>query len=171
MESNSPMEEIYRRYAKTVNIYVLSMCKNHDLADDITADTFLKALKNIDKYSGENILTWLCTIAKNTLFDYAKKKEQINIPLTDEMEHTLSDTKNLPEKTLVEKDEKMILYKNLQRLEPQSREVVYLRMFTELSFKEIGTILNKSENWARVIFYRSKNKLKGLMNDEKLFTV
>lgn len=167
MPSNSPMEEIYCQYAKPVKYYILSMCKNEDLAEDIAAETFLKAVKNIDKFKDGNILTWLCTIAKNTLFDYMKKKEQSNISLTDEIIQNTSDTLDSPENSTIKKETRISLYKDLQTLDAVSREVVYLRMFTELSFSEIGSIMNKSENWARVVFYRSKNKLKGMMNDEK----
>ena len=167
MVNNSPMDKIYIQYSKPVKYYVLSMCKSEDVAEDITAETFLKAVKNIDRFSGGNILTWLCTIAKNTLFDYLKKKEQFNLPLTDEMAQTISGTENLPEQALIEKDLRISLYKNLQKLDAGAREVVYLRIFAELSFREIGDILGKSENWARIVFYRSKNMLKGLMSDEK----
>lgn len=167
MENNSPITEIYTRYAKTVKVYILSLCKDSDLADDITAEAFLKAIKNIDSFKDGNILTWLCTIAKNTYFDYARKKERQNIPLSDELSKKTADTASTPEETAVAHESKLSLYQTLQLLESDAREVLYLRMFTDLSFNEIGSILNKSENWARVVFYRAKTKLKGLMKNEE----
>ncbi len=160
------IEEIYRRYLNPVKYYVLSMCGNETVAEDITAETFLKALKNIEKFKSGNIFTWLCTIAKNTYFDYASKKERSAVPLTDEMLQAVTDSSPSPESEAVTRDEKLALYRALHHLAPEEREIVYLKMFTELTFKEIGAILGTSENRARVVFYRSKNKLKGLISNE-----
>ncbi len=156
------IEEIYRRYLNPVKYYVLSMCGNEATAEDITAETFLKALKNIEKFQSGSIFTWLCTIAKNTYFDYAAKKERSAVPLTDE----IADSSPSPESVAVTHDEKLLLYRALHHLAPEEKETVYLRMFTELTFKEIGAILGTSENRARVVFYRSKIKLKGLISNE-----
>lgn len=109
------------------------MCGNESLTDDVTAETFYKAIKSIDHFGGGNMLTWLCSIARNTYIDCIRKKEY---------------------------------KKYLQKLEPEKKDVVYLRIFGELSFKEIGEIIGKSENYARVTFYRSKNQLKGWMENE-----
>ena len=64
------------------------------------------------------------------------------------------------EENVIANDEKMLLYKKMQLLDEKTREVMYLRITGELSFREIGIILNKTENWARVTFYRGKNQLK-----------
>ena len=64
------------------------------------------------------------------------------------------------EEQIISNEEKISLYKKMQKLDETTREVIYLRTTGELSFKEIGVILNKTENWARVTFYRGKNKLK-----------
>ena len=98
---------------------------------------------------------WLCQIAKNLWYDQCRKKT-INI------EESLCDFETLetPESQVISNDEKISLYKKIQKLDDKTREVIYLRITGELSFKEIGTILNKTENWARTTFYRGKNKLK-----------
>lgn len=166
MAINSLIEEMYNRYAKQLKLYLLGLCGNNDLADDITAETFLKAINNIEKFRGGNMLTWLCTIGKRTYFDYLKKKENANLPLTDDLTVGMAAAEPLPEQAFIEKDRQIWLYRLLGRLEPDAREVVYLRMFTDLSFREIGQVLEKSENWARVTFYRSKIKLKEMMSDE-----
>ncbi len=75
-------------------------------------------------------------------------------------------TDNITEDTAILNEEKINLYKKLQNLDEKTREVIYLRITGELSFKEIGVILNKTENWARVTFYRGKNKLKEVDYDE-----
>ena len=160
------MEEIYKAYALPVKKYVLSLCKNNALADDITADTFCKAVKNIDSFREGRMLTWLCAIAKNTYLDYIGRKEYQNLSLSDGYEAALSGVGSSPEEEYIKKDDRLTLYRQMQRLSPELKDVVYLRIFAGLSFKEIGNILGKSENWARVTFYRSKEKLKGWMENE-----
>ena len=100
---------------------------------------------------------WLCQIAKNLWYDQCRKnKKVINI------EENLFDVQ-APESTenqVISNDEKISLYKKMQKLDEKTREVIYLRITGELTFKEIATILNKTENWARITFYRGKSKLK-----------
>lgn len=166
MKDTTDIDQMYREHAIPLKRYVLSLCKNNDMADDITADTFYKAIRNIDSFQGGRIFTWLCAIAKNTYLDYVKKRSYSTEIQVEEMEEKISDDNPSPEQLLVQKDERMTLYRLIQRLDAEARDVVYLRIFGELSFKEIADIVGKSENWARVVFYRSKSKLKGWMNDE-----
>lgn len=160
------IEEIYKKYASYVKGYVLGLCKNPDVADDITAEVFCKAVENIDSFKSGRIQTWLCAIARNTYIDYVRKAENKNKYLSEEMEEKIEDKNGTVEDIFIQKNDRVSLYKQIQRLEPEMKDVVYLRIFAELSFKEIAGILGKSENWARVTFYRSKNKLKGWMEDE-----
>ena len=160
------IEKIYTYYAIPVKKYVLSLCGNSSAADDITAETFYKALKNIDSFNGGKIFTWLCAIARNTYFDYINKKEYQNSPLTAEMENSFSGISPSPEDSVIKKDESLFLYRQIMKLDGNLKDVVYLRIFAGLSFKEIGDILGKSENWSRVTFYRCKSKLKGLIENE-----
>lgn len=164
MSADLPIEEIYRRYAEKLKRYLLSLCGNNALADDLTSDTFLKAVKNIESFGGGNMFTWLCTIGKNTYFDYLRKKESANMPLNSE--DVFCAVGLLPENLLIEKSERLKLYGYIQKLQPEAREVVYLKMFTDFKFKDIGCIMGKSENWARVTFFRSKIKLKEMIENE-----
>ena len=98
---------------------------------------------------------WLCQIAKNLWYDeYRKNKKITNI------EEAYIQVIEPLEESIIANDEKMLLYKRMQLLDEKTREVMYLRITGELSFKEIGFILNKTETWARVTFYRGKNQLK-----------
>ena len=101
---------------------------------------------------------WLCQIAKNLWYDQCRKNKKF----VDEKEAKLSNMQELNtlEEQIISNDEKISLYKKMQYLDEKTREVIYLRITGELSFKEIGIILNKTENWARVTFYRGKNQLK-----------
>ncbi len=157
---------MYQSYAMPVKRYVYGICGDSTLADDITADTFNKAINHIDCFKEGRMLTWLCTIARNTYLDYVRKKEYSNVRLTEEIETQLIDDKESMEEQVIRKAERMQLYRMIYKLDAEQKDIVYLRIFGELSFKEIGDILGRSENWVRVNFYRSKNKLKGWIENE-----
>lgn len=159
LEGDLDMESIYRQYALPLKKYIYSMCKDSELADDIVSETFYKAIKNINSFYGGNIFTWLCTIAKNLFFNHTKKKENQNVSIEDAI-YDEPASKKLVEESVVQRQGSLDLYKSMQALDSIEREVIYLRTFPELSFKEIGEVLNKSENWARVTFFRSKEKLR-----------
>ena len=152
------MEKIYEEYFETVNKYLFCLTHNNDISEELTQETFYKAVNKIDTYKGEcKMSVWLCQIAKNLWYDYCKKNKRV-ISVEEELfEAYSSDT---TEEKVILNDEKISLFRKLQRLDEKTREVIYLRITGELSFKEIGIILNKTENWARVTFYRGKNQLK-----------
>lgn len=152
------MEQIYEQYFETVNKYLFCLTRNNDIAEELTQETFYKAVKKIDTYKGEcKISVWLCQIAKNSWYDYCKKNKKV-MRLKEELLEIQSD--ETTEEKVISNDEKISLYRKLQKLDEKTREVIYLRITGELSFKEIGMILNQTENWARVTFYRGKNQLK-----------
>ena len=152
------IKQIYEEYFETVNKYLFCLTHDNDISEELTQETFYKAVQKINTYKGKcKMSVWLCQIAKNLWYDQCrKKKKKINI------EESLCDFETLetPESQVISNDEKISLYKKIQKLDDKTREVIYLRITGELSFKEIGTILNKTENWARTTFYRGKNKLK-----------
>ena len=152
------IEQIYKEYFETVNKYLFCLTHNSDVSEELTQETFVKAVKKIDTYQGKcEISVWLCQIAKNLYYDYLRKnKENVNI---DDYLFDLGEEDNLEDK-VIEKEDKAKLYKQMQKLDEKTREVIILRISGELSFKEIGTVMNKTENWARVTFYRGKQKLK-----------
>lgn len=162
------MEELYKEYSKLVYNYLYSLCRDSAISEELTQETFYKAIKGINKFNNEyKISTWLCQIAKNAWIDYLRKeKRQKMISIDDEnyVEKIILE-KSLEEN--IEEQNKIIdLYKNIHKLDSDTREVFYLRIKGELSFKEIGEILNKSENWARIAFYRGKIKLKEAMKND-----
>ena len=152
------MEQIYEKYFETVNKYLFCLTHNSDISEELTQETFYRAVKNINKFKGNcKMSVWLCQIAKNLWYDELKKnKKSKNI----EEEIFLIQSENEVERDVISNDSKLRLYKKLQKLDKNTREVIYLRITGELSFKEIGDILNKTKNWARVTFYRGKQKLK-----------
>lgn len=153
------IEQIYKEYFETVNKYLFCLTKNNDISEELTQETFYKAVKKIDTYKGEcKISVWLCQIAKNLWYDECRKNKKLkNISEKDLFN---IEEKSTIEDNIVSEEEKIEIYRKMQKLDNKTREVMYLRISGELSFKEIGIILNKTENWARVTFYRGKNKLK-----------
>ena len=157
------MEQIYEEYFETVNKYLFCLTNNSDISEELTQETFYKAVKKIDTYKGEcKISVWLCQIAKNLWYDECRKNKRITNTENMFNVQELSDL----EDEIASNEEKIYLYKKMQMLDEKTREVIYLRITGELSFKEIGVILNQTENWARVTFYRGKNKLKEVDKNE-----
>ena len=152
------MEQIYKQYFETVNKYLFCLTHNSDISEELTQETFYRAVKKINTFKGDcKMSVWLCQIAKNLWYDELKKNKKVE-NIGDEMLSIQSEDK-LEEKVILN-ESKVELYKKIQKLDKQTREVIYLRITGELTFKEIGDILNKTENWARVTFYRGKQKLK-----------
>lgn len=151
------LEQIYEEYFETVNKYLFYLTHNKDISEELTQETFYRAIKKIDKYKGEcQISVWLCQIAKNLWYDQCRKNKKV---INEENELFNEQTLNELEEKVISDDERIELYKRMQKLDEKTREVLYLRITGELSFKEIGLILNRTENWASVTFYRGKNKL------------
>ena len=158
------MDEIYEECFETVYKYLFCLTHNSDISEELTQETFYRAVKKIDTYNGKcKISVWLCQIAKHLWYNQCRKNKRI--VNTDET-FDIEDPQNLEEQ-FIAGEEKVSLYKKMQNLDEKTREVMYLRITGELSFKEIGEILGKTENWARVTFYRGKSKLKEVAENEK----
>ena len=153
------IEKIYEEYFEIVNKYLFCLTHNNDISEELTQETFYKAVKKIDTYKGEcKMSVWLCQIAKNLWYDECRKNKKLKNISEEDLFNI--EEKSTIEDNVVSEEETIEIYKKMQKLDDKTREVMYLRISGELSFKEIGIILNKTENWARVTFYRGKNKLK-----------
>lgn len=149
-------DEIYSEYFSEVYKFVLGLCQNPALAEEITQEAFFKALKNIDGFKGNcKLSTWLCKIAKNTFYSYARKhNSQTDYPL----EIIISD-ENIEEQ-FADKETAYAIHKVLHNLSEPYKEVFWLRALGELSFVQIGALFSKTESWARVTYYRAKVMIK-----------
>lgn len=153
------MEQIYQEYFETVKKYLFCLTHDSNIAEELTQETFYRAINKIHTFKGNcKMSVWLCQIAKNIWYNECKKNKKFKNVGEEEMFFLAS--KDEIEKSVIANEDKMQLYQKLQKLDEKTREVVYLRITGELSFKEIATILNKTETWARVTFYRGKQKLK-----------
>lgn len=152
------MEQIYREHAQTVYKFLLSQCHDVSLAEELTQETFYQAVRSIDRFNGScKISVWLCQIAKHLWYQYLQKKKR-EVPAEEE---TFDRPVSSAEEETVTREDHLDLLKQIHSLAEPAREVVYLRAFGGLSFREIGAVLGKSENWARVTFYRSKERIRG----------
>ena len=148
-------EEIYNRYYQDVFRFCISLCGGSHLAEEITSETFLKAINASDTFRGEcSVKAWLCQIAKNTYYDYHRKHSKIT-EFPDDIQ-----SYNDFELELIDKAEALRIHKLLHKLGEPYKEVFSLRVFAELAFSDIGEIFTKSESWARVTYHRARLKLK-----------
>jgi RNA polymerase sigma-70 factor (ECF subfamily) len=162
-ENVADFEKIYKEYFQDVYIFILSLSRNETIAEEITQETFFKALKNINKFKGNcKINVWLCKIAKNTYFSYVKKQKRFESDISYEIESDFN-----VEERIQNKEEAFRIHKALHYLDEPYKEVFTLRIFGELPFIQISKLFGKTENWARVTFHRAKIKIKDMLMEEE----
>lgn len=158
-EFKKDFEWIYTRYFDTVFLFVKQLSKNESIAEEITSETFFKAIRSIDNFHGKcDIRVWLCQIAKNCYFSYLKKQHHItNI---DDVENIdFPESTDSIEEQIAKQSDVIQIHLLLHELSEPYKEVFMLRIFGELSFKQIASIFQKTENWACVIYHRARNKI------------
>lgn len=154
------IEEIYNQYSLTIYKYLFCLTKNPDLSEELTQETFLAAIKKIDQFRGESKLSvWLCQIAKHLWYRELKKNKKYKNISFEEISEEIS-LKETTEEIIGQKEEKLKLFKDMQKLDKKAREVMYLRLIGNLTYDEIAEILGKTSTWARVTFFRAKQKIK-----------
>lgn len=154
-EEMDDFERIYTEYYDQVYGYCLRLTHDPHLAEEVTQESFFKALKAIDSFHGEcRLSVWLCQIAKNTTFSLLKKRKR-SAPL----EGDWPDPADL-EQRLGDKEDALKIHRVLHRLAEPYREVFWLRTFGELSFAQIAGLFEKTESWARVTYHRARIKIK-----------
>jgi len=156
------IEKIYSEYFNDVFLYVKGLSGNAQIAEDITSETFFSALNALDSFHGHcDIRVWLCQIAKNCYFSYLRKNKRL-VP-ADEIDG-LADSSDFVH-TLADTELSVKLHEQLHSLAEPYKEVFSLRVFGELSFKQIAALFGKSENWACVTFHRAKAKIREQMEE------
>lgn len=156
-------EKLYNSYYMQVYSYAVSLTQNRELAEEITQNTFYKAVSTKSQFKGKSDeLTWLCSIAKNLYYDEMRNSQRISdiceigeLPSDENVERAVADS-----------DMAFRIHLVLHRLDEPYKEVFQLRVFGELSFAQIAAIFGKTETWARVTYHRAKLKIQERM-DEK----
>lgn len=153
-------EKIYRDYFRDVERYLLALCRDPHLAEELTAQTFFKAMEALPTFRGDSdIRTWLCAIGKNRYLNHLRKTRQT---VTLEEAETAQAGPSVEERVM-DKSQAMAVHKVLHDLPEPYKEVFSLRIFGQLSFQEIGSLFGKNQNWACVTYHRAKQKIKDAM--------
>ena len=157
------MDQVYRQHAQTVYKFLLSQCHDADLAEELTQETFYQAVKSIGRFDGScKLSTWLCQIARHLWYQHLEKHRAERTMTRPLAETPPEDDPAVPsdEEETASRQGHLDLLRQIHDLPDPMREVVYLRAFGGLSFREIGDVLGKTENWARVTFFRGKERLR-----------
>lgn len=153
-------EQIYRDYFHDVFLYIRRLSNNEHIAEEITSETYYKAIRSVDSFRGDcDIRVWLCQIAKNCYCSYLKKAGRVDsIEDIDLLNVSVPD--ETVEERLARQDEVMQIQKILHDVPDPYKEVFMWRVFAELSYKQIGQLFGKSENWACVTYHRARNMIR-----------
>lgn len=159
----SDFEQMFTRYFSTVYRFALRLTRDEHQAEEITQQTFFKALKKIDSFEGRSApATWLCSIAKNEYLNGLRRREDAYPPDSRAFGASAGDAAQSVER----EDQRMQIHRRLHELEEPYREVFMLRVFGELKYDQIASLFGKSVSWARVTFYRSKLELQRLLEED-----
>lgn len=155
----SEIKDNFDEYYHTVYGFLMSLTGgDHDLAEELAQETFYRAVKNSSSFKGESkVVTWLCQIARYTFYQYVDKKKKRNEVSFEEQE--IVSTGTTVEEQIASEERKLEIYGLIQKLPNSMKEVFLYRLTGDLSFREIGNICGKTENWARVTYYRAKQQL------------
>ncbi len=159
-------EEIYRRYFGDVYLYIRRLSGDESLAEEITSEAFFKAMRALDSFHGDcDIRVWLCQIAKNCYYTYEKKSKRVDSMDDTELSQLPAEESTIEEKC-IRRDEAARIRAILHQIVEPYKEVFMWRVFGELSFKQIGQLFGKSENWACVTYHRAKTMVKSRLEEK-----
>ena len=153
---------VYEKYHRELYLYIYSLSRNHHIAEDLTQETFLKALLSLPEEHG-NIRAWLYMVARNLFFNYRKKASR-NVSLEEEMKRSDEEKDLLA--NMIENERKLQLYQALKKLDMKKREILLLQYFGDLSQKERAAVLHITPENVRVLAYRAKKELKKYMEQQ-----
>lgn len=158
--------QIYERYYRDILYFLLKWSYgDYSLAEELTQETFFQVFLSLHRYRGDcSMKTWICQIAKNVSYKYfSKRAKEIpwEQPLLEE-----SGSADSPETVVLSREKRNMLRRAIRHLKKKYRDVMIYRIYFELSFQEIGQILHISENSAKVIYYRGKERLKSMLKSD-----
>ena len=159
------IEALYEQYFHDVYRYLRALTQNDSLAEELTQETFFRAMRTLDSFKGNcDVRVWLCQIAKNAYISlYRRQKHHTG----EELPENVRDTAPPVQLALEESETVQEIHKILHAMKEPYKEVFMLRVFGELSFRQIGALFGKTENWACVTFYRAKQKIMNEMEESK----
>lgn len=153
----SDFQKIYEQYARSVYRFLLQLTTNEEQAEELLQETFYRALLHIDRFEGRcSLYTWLCQIGKNAWYKECRRNKRFQ-PLGPEL-LTISSEDN-PEALLLGKEQETLIRKALLELEEPYQDVFAMHVLGEIKLREIAALYGKSESWARVTFFRAKQRI------------
>ncbi|WP_202080424.1 RNA polymerase sigma factor [Caldalkalibacillus salinus] len=158
------IQHLYRAYHQQLYTFLLYLCGNEHEAEELLQETFYQAIISIHRYKGDaKVSTWLYQVAKHVYLKSLRKKAKWTKTMLEDT-HLVSYN-HQPEKHVVQQEEQAYLLDVISKLKEPYKQVFILRHFNELSFREISHIFAHSENWARVTFYRAKQKIQAQLKE------
>ena len=149
-------EQIYRDYFRDVELYLLAICRDAHLAEELTEQVFFQALKALPSFRGDcDIRTWLCAMGRNAYISHRRKEKATE----DIDELRIPDSRQGVEERLVDREQAMAIHRCLHDLPEPYKEVFSLRVFGQLSFRDIGSLFGKTDNWACVTYHRARQRI------------
>lgn len=159
------IEALYEQYFHDVYRYLRALTQNDSLAEELTQETFFRAMRTLDSFKGNcDVRVWLCQIAKNAYISLCRRQKHHT---GEELPENVRDTAPPVQLALEESETVQEIHKILHAMKEPYKEVFMLRVFGELSFRQIGALFGKTENWACVTFYRAKQKIINEMEESK----
>ncbi len=159
------IEKLYQTYYMDVYSYIMTLMKDKSLSEELTQEVFYRAMRSEFQGSSSE-LTWLCAIAKNLCTDELRKRQKEAVYNEEADAAGVSGGADI-EHLVISKMENLQIHIALHQLEEPYREVFSLRVFGELSFRDIGMVFGKTENWARVTYHRGKLKLQEKLEEKE----
>ena len=155
-------EKTYQEYQQMIYAFLLRLCGNAHLAEELTQETFFKAMRSMNTFTGRcRVDVWLCQIAKNAYYDHCRRQKKRG----DAPEDTVSPVR--VEDALMDREQAMQLHEKLHALDEPYKEVFMLRVFGELKYAQIASLFGRTESWARVTFYRAKIEIQKRMEEDE----
>ena len=157
-------QKLYELCYMRVYSYVLTLTRDKSSAEELTQETFYRAMTSQKPFRGEaGEVTWLCAIAKNLFFDETRRRgRETALPECD-----TASGEDI-QQSVTDSDDAFRVHRAMHELSEPYREVFEMRVFGELSFRQIGAIFGKTENWARVTYHRARLKIQERMGDRDL---
>ncbi|MEE0964640.1 MAG: sigma-70 family RNA polymerase sigma factor [Ruminococcus bromii] len=158
-------DQIYSTYFKSVYLYVMQLSGNEHIAEEITSETFFKAINSVDRFRGDcDMRVWLCQIAKNTYYSYLKKNKK-ELSIDESNLQNVADPDAYVDTQISEREEARLIRKILHDISDPYKEVFMWRVFGELSFKDIGDLYGKTDNWACVTYHRARKMIQSRLEE------
>ena len=154
--------DIYETYFADVELYLLAICRDEALAEELTEQVFFRALKALPTFRGDcDIRTWLCAMARNAFVSHLRKEK----PSQSIEELQIPDSRKTVEEWIVDQEQAMAIHRILHDLPEPYKEVFSLRIFGQLSFGDIGSLFGRTANWACVTYHRARQKIQSEMEE------